>query len=285
MHICTDIAELRRNVQAWKKAGERVALVPTMGNLHRGHLRLVQAAKQHAQRVVVSVFVNPLQFNEAADFKAYPRTLDDDAQQLRAVATDLLFAPDVDVIYPRGQAGNTKVLVPGISDVLEGEHRPGHFTGVATVVAKLFNMVQPDVALFGEKDFQQLLLIRRMAADLDLPIEIISVATEREADGLAMSSRNSRLSAEQRQLAPVIYQTLRTLQRQLVQGDHRYTILEQQAVAALNQAGFRAEYVAVRRAADLQPATPDDTTQVVLLAAWLGQIRLIDNLMLALNPR
>ena len=278
----SDIPELRRQVQAWKAAGERIAFVPTMGNLHAGHLQLVQAAQSHADRVVVSIFVNPLQFNEAADFNAYPRSLEADAQLLREVQADLLFTPDVQQMYPQGQVGNTKVQVPALSDVLEGEHRPGHFTGVTTVVAKLFNMVQPDVAWFGEKDFQQLLLIRRMVADLDLPIQIESLPTVREADGLAMSSRNSRLSAGERQQAPAIYQMLCALRQQIAQGDRRYTILEQQAVASLNQAGFRAEYVAVRRAADLQPAAPDDTALVILLAAWLGQTRLIDNLILNL---
>lgn len=278
MLICSDLASLRKNIFNWKKNNQRVAFVPTMGNLHAGHLQLVHAARKQAQRVVVSIFVNPLQFNEAADFAAYPRTLDADAHLLREAQADLLFAPTVDVMYPHGQVANTKVMVPGLGDVLEGECRPGHFTGVSTVVAKLFNMVQPDVALFGEKDFQQLMLIRRMVADLDMPILIESLTTVREADGLAMSSRNSRLSAGERQVAPVIYQTLCRLRDQLLRGERPFALLEQQAVAGLNSAGFRAEYVAVRRAADLQSPAAGDTQLVVLLAAHLGKTRLIDNL-------
>lgn len=284
MLICSDIPNLRQSVQAWKSKGERVAFVPTMGNLHAGHLQLVQAARARADRVVVSVFVNPLQFNEAADFNAYPRTLEDDVHLLREARADLLFVPTVDVMYPHGQVSNTKVIVPGLTDVLEGECRPGHFTGVSTVVAKLFNMVQPDLALFGEKDFQQLMLIRRMVADLDMPVAIEGLPTVREADGLAMSSRNSRLSADERRIAPAIYQTLCRLRDLLLQGDRQYASLEQLAVAELDRAGFRAEYIAVRRAADLQPPASGDTQLVLLLAAHLGKTRLIDNLPVTLPP-
>lgn len=282
MLICSDLASLRKNISNWKKSNQRVAFVPTMGNLHAGHLQLVQVARARAGRVVVSVFVNPLQFNETADFNAYPRTLEDDARLLRAANADLLFAPTVDVMYPHGQALITKVVVPGLSDVLEGECRPGHFAGVSTVVAKLFNMVQPDLALFGEKDFQQLMLIRRMVADLDMPLAIEGLPTVREADGLAMSSRNSRLSADERRIAPVIYQTLCRLRDQLLRGDRYFAGLEQQAVAELDRAGFRAEYIAVRRAADLQPPASGDTQLVLLAAAQLGKTRLIDNIPLAL---
>lgn len=282
MLICPDIPALRQSIQAWKSKGERIALVPTMGNLHAGHLQLVSAARARTNRVVVSIFVNPLQFNETADFNAYPRTLDDDARMLRVANVDLLFAPTVDVMYPQGQVLNTKVMVPGISDILEGECRPGHFTGVATVVAKLFNMVQPDVALFGEKDFQQLLLIRRMVADLAMPIAIEGLPTVREADGLAMSSRNSRLGVYERQVAPVLYPTLCKVRDQVLQGETQYASLEQQATADLNRAGFRTEYVALRRALDLQPPAADDKQLVLLVAAHLGRTRLIDNIPLCL---
>jgi pantoate--beta-alanine ligase len=276
--ICTDIPTLRKTIFAWKSSGERIAFVPTMGNLHAGHLQLVQAARQQAQRVVVSIFVNPLQFNEAADFNAYPRTLEQDAQQLRDVKTDVLFAPDVSVMYPQGQTANTKVMVPGLGDILEGEHRPGHFTGVTTVVAKLFNMVQPDMAMFGEKDFQQLMLIRRMVADLDMPIEICSLPTVREADGLAMSSRNGRLNPEERGRAPAIHETLSGVVARIRQGGRDYASLEREAMARLDGRGFNTEYVAVRRAADLHVPTPADRELVVLVASRLGQVRLIDNI-------
>lgn len=284
MLICPDIPNLRQSIHAWKSKGERIAFVPTMGNLHAGHLQLVQAAHERADRVVVSIFVNPLQFNEAADFNAYPRTLDDDAQMLRSVNTNLLFAPDVQQMYPQGQISNTKVIVPGLSECLEGEHRPGHFTGVTTVVAKLFNMVQPDMAWFGEKDFQQLMLIRRLVADLDLPIKIMSLPTVREPDGLAMSSRNGRLNADERRIAPVIYQTLCALRDRIQQGERPYALLEQHAMVALERAGFRAEYVAVRRVSDLQPPADGDRQMVVLVAAHLGNTRLIDNIPIMLSP-
>lgn len=278
MLICSSISDLRQSILGWKAQGDRIGFVPTMGNLHAGHLQLVHAARTQADRVVVSVFVNPLQFNEAADFEAYPRTLDRDAALLREAKVDLLFTPTENVMYPHGQASNTKVMVPGLSELLEGECRPGHFTGVATVVAKLFNMVQPDMAMFGEKDFQQLLLIRRLVADLDIPVQIEGLPTVREADGLAMSSRNSRLSVDERRIAPLIFQTLNRLRDQLAGGERSYMRLEQQAVASLDQAGFRTEYVVVRRTVDLHPPAPGDRQLVLLVAAQLGGTRLIDNL-------
>lgn len=284
MLICTDISALRRVIQPWKLQGERIAFVPTMGNLHAGHMQLVAAARQQADRVVVSIFVNPMQFNDAADFQAYPRTLEQDAQALRRAGVDILFAPAEQVVYPHGQSASTRVRVPGVGDVLEGEFRPGHFTGVTTVVNKLFNMVQPDVALFGEKDFQQLLLIRRMVRDLDMPVQIAGLPTVREPDGLAMSSRNGRLSAAQRGVAPVIFQTLSRMRDQVLQGDRHYPALEQQATAALEAAGFRVEYVVLRRASDLQPPLDGDQQLVGLVAAHLGHTRLIDNIPIQITP-
>ncbi|MBK1695002.1 pantoate--beta-alanine ligase [Chromatium weissei] len=277
MHHITQIAELRSKIAKWRFAGERIALVPTMGNLHRGHLALVQAAQQQAQRVVVSIFVNPLQFGANEDLDAYPRTFEQDQQQLAALGCDVLFAPPVFEVYPHGQTAQTRVEVPELSDILCGASRPGHFVGVATVVCKLFNMVQPNVALFGEKDFQQLLVIRRMVADLNLPIDIIGLPTVREADGLALSSRNGYLSTEDRGRASGLYQTLCSVSRALQAGTPAAE-LEQLAIPALRLAGFQPDYVAVRSAATLAPVMPSDTELVILAAAYLGHTRLIDNL-------
>jgi pantoate--beta-alanine ligase len=277
MRHITQIADLRSKIAEWRSAGERIALVPTMGNLHQGHLALVQAAQQHANRVVVSIFVNPLQFGAGEDLDAYPRTLEQDQQQLAALGCDVLFAPPVSEMYPHGQTAQTRVEVPELSDILCGATRPGHFVGVTTVVCKLFNMVQPDVALFGEKDFQQLLIIRRMVADLNLPIDIIGLPTVREADGLALSSRNRYLSAEERRRAPGLYQTLCSVSRALQTGMSAAG-LEQLAVPALSLAGLQPDYVAVRAAATLAPATPADVELVIVAAAYLGRTRLIDKL-------
>lgn len=277
------IPDLRRQVAEWRRAGERIAFVPTMGNLHAGHLALVTEARGLAARVVVSIFVNPLQFGPSEDFAAYPRTLEQDARMLAEAGADLLFAPGVDDLYPQGQACHTRVEVPGISAVLCGASRPGHFSGVATVVCKLFGLVQPDVAVFGEKDFQQLLVIRRMTADLGLPVEVRGLATVREADGLAMSSRNGYLSADERARAPGLYRTLTRTAARLREGTLPAEA-EALAAAELADAGFRPDYVSVRRAADLEPAQPGDSELVVLAAAHLGRARLIDNLRLRLPP-
>ena len=282
MLTLTTIAELRETLYPWRQQNERIALVPTMGNLHDGHLRLVKEAKSCADRVVVSIFVNPLQFTDASaaggDFDRYPRTPAQDSGRLERSGVDLLFAPPVEEVYAAGLAQVTRVEVPGISDILCGEFRPGHFTGVATVVAKLFNMVQPDVALFGEKDYQQLLVIRRLTAELCYPVEIIGVPTGREANGLAMSSRNQYLSAGERERAAALFQTLTWVKDRLKAGDDGFARLEAEAAQQLEAAGFRPEYVSIRRAADLQPAKAGDAGVVILAAAWLGSARLIDNL-------
>jgi len=286
MEIINTVAELRTAVSRWKSAGERVALVPTMGNLHAGHLQLVGQARQQADRVVVSIFVNPMQFTnvggDGKDFERYPRTFEADCQQLSAMddSPSVVFAPSVEEMYPAGYETETRVEVPEISAILEGEFRPGHFAGVATVVAKLFNMAQPDVAVFGEKDFQQLLVIRRFVADLCFPVEIIGVPTVREADGLAMSSRNQYLSSEERERAALLYQILQQAQQAIANGESDFTVIQRQATERLRAAGFRPEYVELRRAQDLQPATVQDAEQVLLVAAWLGEARLIDNLLL-----
>lgn len=277
MHIARSNPELHRHLKALRGDGLRLALVPTMGALHEAHLQLVDEARRHADRVVVSIFVNPMQFGAGEDFESYPRDLERDAQMLAARGADLVFAPGVHDVYPHGDADTTRVQVPGLSEVLCGAFRPGHFTGVATVVLKLLNLVGPDVALFGEKDYQQLAVIRRMVRDLDVPVEIVGVPTVREADGLAMSSRNAYLSAAERATAPRLFGELQRVAAAARDGA-ALGELETQAVAALREAGFRPDYVRVLRARDLAPAEPGDRDLVVLAAAWLGAARLIDNL-------
>lgn len=275
------IDALRHTVAVWRNNGERIAFVPTMGNLHDGHLALIDEAKRDADRTVASIFVNPLQFGEGEDFDTYPRTPDEDSSQLASRSVDLLFAPPVEAIYQRAQQQQTRVEVPGVSHILDGEFRPGFFIGVATVVCKLFNMVQPDIAVFGEKDYQQLHIIRRMVEDLQMPIEIAASPTVRESDGLAMSSRNNYLDPRQRQIAPLIYrcllQTADALQRG--KGDRRQ--LEQAAAATLADAGFIVDYYTVRNADTLDPADADEKKLVILTAARLGGTRLIDNIIVS----
>jgi pantoate--beta-alanine ligase len=275
------VAELRAQVARWKQAGERVAFVPTMGNLHAGHLQLIERARTVAPRTVASVFVNPLQFGPNEDFERYPRTLPQDAAKLKAAGCDLLFAPDVAEMYPRGREHLTTVSVPGLNAVLDGEFRPGHFDGVATVVSLLFHQVQPDIAVFGEKDWQQLQVIRRMVGDLHMPIEILGHPTARDADGLAMSSRNQYLGEAERRVAPEIHRTLLEITGALAGGRRDYEVLQQAAVARLSAAGFRPQYVEIR-APDLSEPSPNAVEWVVLVAAFLGRTRLIDNRYLCL---
>jgi pantoate--beta-alanine ligase len=277
LQLIQEIAALRALVAGWRHVGDRVALVPTMGNLHAGHLTLVREARRIADRALVSLFVNPLQFGPKEDFAAYPRTLERDRELLEAEGADLLFAPTLHTVYPRGQENQTRVEVPGLSDILCGATRPGHFVGVSTLVCKLFNMVQPDIAIFGEKDFQQLLVIRRMVDDLCLPVDVRGLATARGADGLAMSSRNGYLTSEQRSRAPALYQALCRAGDRLRQGA-AVSEVESRGNKELTANGFRPEYFSVRRAADLQSATKEDEDLVVLAAAYLGRARLIDNL-------
>ncbi len=277
METISRIDPLRVRIALWRVAGRRIALVPTMGNLHAGHLDLVRRARKMAQHTVVSIFVNPLQFGPGEDFEAYPRTLDQDRDKLQAEGVDLVFTPTVETVYPRAREQHTQVTVPGISDILCGAARPGHFSGVATVVCKLFNMVQPDLAVFGEKDFQQLLVIRRMTRDLCLPVEIIGAPTVREADGLAMSSRNGYLSADERRRAPALRQCLLAAEQALLDGVVPSKV-EQDGLVCLENAGLRPDYLNVRRAADLASAQEGDTDLVVLAAVHLSRARLIDNL-------
>lgn len=282
MQTVETISELRAQIAEWRGAGDRIAFVPTMGNLHEGHLALVARARELAERVVVSIFVNPLQFGQGEDLDAYPRTPREDAEKLQQAGADLLLRPQVAEVYPRGQEGVTYVEVPGISDILCGASRPGHFRGVATVVAKLFNMVQPDVACFGEKDYQQLTVLRRMVSDLNMPVALEGVATRREADGLAMSSRNGYLSAEERRTAPQLYRTLQGVAGRLRGGENEWAVLERQAAEELAAAGLSPDYVAIRRAADLERPDPGERALVILAAARLGRTRLIDNLLINL---
>ncbi len=277
MLTVTTIAAVREHVARWRAAGERVVFVPTMGNLHAGHVSLIEAAKQHGKRFVSSIFVNPMQFGPNEDFAHYPRTPTQDATMLADAGCDLMFMPEVGEIYPNGADQATRIEVPGISNILCGEFRPGHFEGVATVVAKLFHIVDPDVAIFGEKDFQQITIIRRMAADLCLRVEIVGAPTVRESDGLAMSSRNQYLDAEQRRLAPSIYRQLQQAVVALQAGERDFAKIEATGRAALDGLGFKTDYFSVRDSRSLLPATPGTKEFVVLVASRLGKARLIDN--------
>lgn len=282
METVTTIRELRARTAAWRDQGDRIAFVPTMGNLHAGHLRLVRHAGTVGDRVVASIFVNPTQFGPNEDYASYPRTLEADSQALKEARTDLLFAPPVEEVYAGDLQAATRVEVPGLSDILCGEFRPGFFTGIATVVTRLFNMVQPQVAVFGEKDFQQLVLIRRMVRDLCMPVEIAAVPTEREADGLAMSSRNSYLTAAERRQAPGLYRALCDVRDAVEGGARDYGRLEESAMDALSVAGFRPDYVSIRVLADLALPAPGASALIVLAAATLGKARLIDNVKISI---
>ncbi len=283
MNSVSSIEELRRQIAAWRAAGERIAFVPTMGNLHEGHLKLVDAARAEADRVVVSIFVNPLQFGANEDIAAYPRTARQDGELLQQRGADLLFLPTVAEIYPAGKEAVAFVEVPRISNILCGTSRPGHFRGVTTVVAKLFNMVQPDVAIFGEKDLQQLIAIQRMVSDLNFPIKIVGVAIMRESDGLAMSSRNSYLSGSERTVAPQLNKIVAGLAKKVANNAGDLLQLEQQAVTEINAAGFKSEYVAIRSTVDLSEPAAGERQLTILVAAWLGSTRLIDNMAVCLD--
>ncbi|MCB1866293.1 MAG: pantoate--beta-alanine ligase [Chromatiales bacterium] len=277
MQTLRDADELRAWRAELRASGESLAFVPTMGNLHDGHLHLVEVARERATRSIVSIFVNPMQFGAGEDFERYPRTEGADAARLVDAGADALFLPGVRTLYPHGPGDQTRVEVPGISDIHCGAARPGHFVGVATVVLKLFNLVQPDIAVFGRKDFQQLLVIRRMVADLNLPLEIVGVPTVREADGLAMSSRNGYLDADQRKRAAGLYATLVMARERVLAGDPIAEI-ERNAAAGLAVGGFVPEYLRVCDATTLAPAGADTRDLVILAAARMGATRLIDNL-------
>ncbi|MBI3574348.1 MAG: pantoate--beta-alanine ligase [Gammaproteobacteria bacterium] len=277
MIVASTVVDLRRELAKLRRAGKRIAFVPTMGNLHAGHLKLVQVARQHADAVVASIYVNPLQFGPQEDFAAYPRTPGEDKRALEAEKTDLLFMPTDAGMYPRGLDVMTKVEVPALGDILCGKFRPGHFRGVTTVVNRLFNLMQPDVAVFGKKDYQQLILIKLMVADLGLPIEIVGVDTVREADGLAMSSRNKYLSAVERKVAAKLYAGLCGLRDRLIKAGKMVTGIETDTLREMETAGFRVDYLSVRRVVDLGEPGSQDRQLVILVGAWLGRTRLIDN--------
>jgi pantoate--beta-alanine ligase len=280
MQVVDNTVALRTRIKTWRANNEVIAFVPTMGNLHEGHLSLVQKAKALADRIVVSIYVNPLQFNDKNDLEKYPRTLTEDINLLSEQECDLVFTPDDSVVYPQGMSEQTSVHVPGMDDKLCGLGRPGHFDGVATVVTKLFNMVQADIAVFGEKDYQQLLLIKKLVADLNIPIDVVGAPTRREDSGLAMSSRNNLLSDTQRLTAPLLYQQLMTIRTALENGETDLDALTQAAQTQLRESGFEPEYLDIRRADDLRPAQPGDRTALrILVAARLGSVRLIDNIL------
>ncbi|MFI8384709.1 pantoate--beta-alanine ligase [Pseudomonas sp. NPDC079086] len=283
MNTVKSVRELRAAVAQARAEGKQIAFVPTMGNLHAGHAALVEKAAQRADFVVASIFVNPLQFGPSEDLDKYPRTLLADQEKLVEAGCHLLFTPDVEEMYPHGMEGQTRVSVPGVSEGLCGASRPGHFEGVATVVSKLFNMVQPDLAIFGQKDFQQLAVIRTLVRDLNMPIQIIGEPTVRAEDGLALSSRNGYLNAEQREAAPVLYRSLQDMATAIRAGERNYSKLVATAQQQHDAAGIRPDYLEVRESNNLRPATADDQQLVILVAAYIGNTRLIDNLAFDLN--
>lgn len=282
MLIIETLPLLRQQIRRLRMEGKRVALVPTMGNLHDGHMKLVDEAKARADVVVVSIFVNPMQFDRPEDLARYPRTLQEDCEKLNKRKVDLVFAPSVKEIYPNGTETHTYVDVPGLSTMLEGASRPGHFRGVSTIVSKLFNLVQPDIACFGEKDFQQLALIRKMVADMGFDIEIVGVPIMRAKDGLALSSRNGYLTAEQRKIAPGLYKVLSSIADKLQAGERDLDEIITIAGQELNEKGFRADDIQIRDADTLLEISENSKRAVILVAAWLGDARLIDNKMVEL---
>ena len=277
MLIIETLPLLRQQIRRLRMEGKRVALVPTMGNLHDGHMKLVDEAKARADVVVVSIFVNPMQFDRPEDLARYPRTLQEDCEKLNKRKVDLVFAPSVKEIYPNGTETHTYVDVPGLSTMLEGASRPGHFRGVSTIVSKLFNLVQPDIACFGEKDFQQLALIRKMVADMGFDIEIVGVPIMRAKDGLALSSRNGYLTAEQRKIAPGLYKVLSSIADKLQAGERDLDEIITIAGQELNEKGFRADDIQIRDADTLLEVSENSKRAVILVAAWLGDARLIVN--------
>ena len=281
MITVNSIEALREQISAWRKQGLTIGFVPTMGNLHAGHISLVTEAKKNADKVVASIFVNPMQFGANEDIDNYPRTLADDQQKLTAQGTDLLFTPTPDIVYPKGLDKQSYIEVPNVSDGYCGESRPGHFRGVATIVCKLFNLVQADIACFGLKDYQQVQVIQTMVEDLSMPIKIIPVATVREPSGLALSSRNNYLTAEEKALAPVLNQTMQWLAGE-IKNKQSYNELIAQSIEKINAAGLKTDYLHICHARTLNPALPTDKELVILAAAHCGKARLIDNIQVTL---
>ncbi len=277
MQTFAEIAAVREQIKTFKREGRKIAFVPTMGNLHEGHLTLVRKAREYADIIIVSIFVNPMQFERADDLNNYPRTLEEDLNKLTAEGVDLVFTPTPEIMYPEGLDKQTFVDVPGLSTMLEGASRPGHFRGVTTIVSKLFNIVQPDVACFGEKDFQQLAVIRKMVDDLAIDIEIVGVPTVREMDGLAMSSRNGLLTLNERQRAPVLARTMRWINSAMRGGRNDYASIIEDANDQLRAAGLQPDEIFIRDARTLQEISVETTQAVILMSAFLGKVRLIDN--------
>ena len=279
METIFDLKGLRGAVSGWKNEGNSIALVPTMGNLHRGHLSLIEGAKGQADRTAVSIFVNPIQFGHGEDYELYPSTLEQDLDILRDANVDLVFAPNLGELYPAGIEADTRISVPDISDILCGEFRPGHFSGVATVVMKLFINVQPDYAFFGEKDYQQTLVIKRMVSDLLLPVEVLTLPIIREENGLAMSSRNSYLNESEKQLSSEIYKAIEKAATMVRTGADSLDDIEKNSAYLLEELGFKVEYFSIRRRQDLKLVNDSiDKDLIILVAAWIGNTRLIDNL-------
>ncbi|WP_068547786.1 pantoate--beta-alanine ligase [Thalassotalea crassostreae] len=282
MQTVATIEQLRQQISDWRQQGLTIGFVPTMGNLHAGHISLIEEAHKHADKIVASIFVNPMQFGANEDIDSYPRTMDDDKQKLIAANTDILFTPTPEIIYPKGLENQTYVEVPDVSDGYCGESRPGHFRGVSTVVCKLFNIVQPDIACFGLKDYQQVQVIQSMVEDLSMPITIIPVPTMRESSGLAMSSRNNYLTADEKSIATNLSKTLLWLAEE-VKSNKNFSALIEQAAAKIDASGMKTDYIHISHARTLNPATAEDKKLVILAAAHCGKARLIDNLQVELD--
>lgn len=278
MYQASSVAEIRQYAQHWKDNAQSIAFIPTMGNLHQGHLSLIEKGQSLCDRTICSIFVNPMQFGPNEDFNHYPRTLTRDIEQLEAIGCDLVYMPTASELYPNGLEHISQVLVTDLTDAYESAHRPGHFTGVATIVLKLFNIVKPNISVFGKKDYQQYQVIRKMVRDFDLEVDIIGQETTREANGLATSSRNQYLSEADKSRAGLIYQTLKTTAAEISQGARHFNNLEQRATEQLNKAGFDIDYFSICNAETLKPASPEDRKLVILVTARLGQTRLLDNI-------
>ena len=278
MYQATSVIELRQYIQHWKNHGKSIAFIPTMGNLHQGHISLIEKGQSLCDHTICSIFVNPMQFGPNEDFNHYPRTLERDIVQLEAIGCDLIYLPAASELYPDGLEKITQVQVTDLTGIFEGAHRPGHFTGVATIVLKLLNIVRPDVSIFGKKDFQQYRVISKMVEDLNLEVDIIGAETTREPNGLATSSRNQYLSDDQKELASLIYRTLKESAASITAGDNTFDKLEQRAIERLNQAGFETDYFCVCNVETLERASPEDRRLVILVTARLGETRLLDNI-------
>ncbi|MFT4650227.1 MAG: pantoate--beta-alanine ligase [Polaribacter sp.] len=278
MYHASSVAEIRQYAQHWKDNAQSIAFIPTMGNLHQGHLSLIEKGQSLCDRTICSIFVNPMQFGPNEDFNHYPRTLTRDIEQLEAIGCDLVYMPTASELYPNGLDHISQILVTDLTESYEAAHRPGHFTGVATIVLKLFNIVKPNISVFGKKDYQQYQVIRKMVRDLDLEVDIIGQETTRDDNGLATSSRNQYLSEANMSQAALIYQTLKTTAAEISQGARHFSVLEQQATDQLNTAGFDTDYFSICNAETLKPADPNDRKLVILVTAKLGETRLLDNI-------